>query len=573
MKRFVLTLLLGACFFTLFAQHPFNREMRGAWVATVNNIDYPSAAGLTPEQQRTEWINLLGTFKKMGLNTVVVQVRAASDALYPTTLAPWSRFLTGTEGQEPTPYYDPLQFMIETAHERGFEFHAWLNPYRATTGSDTTKLAMNHVFYKHRNWIKYYGGKYYLNPALPEVRQHIGDIVADIVSRYAVDAIHFDDYFYPYKAKDEIYNDAAEYQQYGINQGFSDVYEFRRSNVNALILYVSQRIKEANPDVQFGISPFAVWRNKSTDPIGSDTQAGIQSYDDQSADVRYWLSQGWIDYVVPQNYWHIGFTVADHAKVTDWWSKNSFGRNLYMGLAAYKVGDDKQVAWLDPNELSRQVELNRQTDFVEGVMFYNTSSLIKNKLSFRDSIENRAFGFPAIWPAHIGPYLQPAHPFWKRFGSSNHKPAIVWRTEKANDEVVPYYYAIYRSNGRNADVFSDSNLLAITPIGMQLNRFVDTTAIKGQVYTYQIVSLSRHHVAGQPSEPRTVKVGALLPWGRSTGQRAEPTKPNQTPTTDPTSTSTTKPKPAPATKKCSFFKRLFKKCTNEPAALPPPRIF
>ena len=318
------------------------RELRAVWVATVLNIDYPREGTPDAVALREQYKNLIDQFQQLGFNTVIFQVRPAADAFYPSQLVPWSRFLTGQQGRAPSDAeFDPLAFMIEETHRRGMEFHAWLNPFRATTDLDTTKLARNHVFYQHRDWMMPYGTRYYLNPGIPEVRQHLVDVVSEIVRNYDVDGIHFDDYFYPYPVSGQRLPDSLTYVRY--RGSFNDTLAWRRNNVDQLIQSLDQAIHGIKPAVAFGISPFGVWRNRDRDPRGSQSRAGVTTYDDLYADVLKWMENDWIDYIMPQLYWNIGYAPADYALLLQWWSQHVGDTHLYIGHGAYKVGNNPEV--------------------------------------------------------------------------------------------------------------------------------------------------------------------------------------------------------------------------------------
>ena len=376
---YLLLLTLTATAPTLFAQStPPTAEMRGAWIASINNIDWPSQPGLSPDRQRIEFDSLLDVLKGMGFNAVFVQVRPAGDALYPTPNAPWSKYLTGKQGLAPEPLYDPLEYMVKAAHSRRMEFHAWLNPYRATFDLDTANLAPSHPLralppQKKGQWFFRYGKRYYFNPANPLVINYLTTIVKDIVVRYDVDGIHFDDYFYPYKEAGETLND---YNDFAADpRGNTNIEDWRRSNVDRLIETCNKAIKGIKPYVRFGISPFGVWRNVEKDPVnGSETRAGITCYDDLYADVRLWLKNGWIDYVAPQLYWSIGFPPADYAKLVDWWGRNTYGRHLYIGHAAYKIANSpNDPNWNNPGELDKQFQFNRANPNVQCSTVFSTN--------------------------------------------------------------------------------------------------------------------------------------------------------------------------------------------------------
>ena len=278
-------------------------EFRGVWIATVDNIDWPLPKQYDVEEQKKEFIRQLDMHQRNGMNAVVVQVRPATDAFYPSQYEPWSQWLTGKQGRPPAPYYDPLQFMIEETHKRGFEFHAWLNPYRANFSIGKASIAPNHITRLHPEWFLSYGGKQYFDPGNKEGQQWVTTVVRDIVKRYDVDAIHMDDYFYPYRIAGKEFPDYKTFQQYGAGLDKDD---WRRSNTDSIIVALSRVIKEEKPWVKFGISPFGVWRNQDKDPLGSPTQAGQTNYDDLYADILLWTKNGWIDYVVPQLYWEMG---------------------------------------------------------------------------------------------------------------------------------------------------------------------------------------------------------------------------------------------------------------------------
>ena len=344
-------------------------EMRGVWLATVANRDWPSRPGLTAEQQRTELIAHLDTAVRDRLNTVMFQVRPTADALWPSPYEPWSQYLTGTQGVAPG--WDPLKTAVEEAHVRGLQLHAWFNPYRIANNTDLTKLVASHPARKHPDWVVAYGGKLYYNPGLPQVRAFVEDAILDAVKKYPVDGVHFDDYFYPYPVAGQTFDDDAAYDKYG--GGFADRAAWRRDNIDRLIRETAARIQQIRPGTRFGISPFGVWRNIATDPRGSDTRAGVQTYDDLCADTRKWVRENWIDYLVPQLYWNIGFAAADYAKLLPWWAEVARGTKtrLYAGEALYKAGDPAQpAAWQDPAELSRHLTLAAKYPQFGGHVFF-----------------------------------------------------------------------------------------------------------------------------------------------------------------------------------------------------------
>ncbi|MGW8888514.1 glycoside hydrolase family 10 protein [Streptomyces sp. NPDC055749] len=354
-------------------------EMRGSWVATVANIDWPSRQGLTAGEQQAQLLARLDEAVARNLNTVVFQARPTADAMWPSPFEPWSEFLSGTQGVDPG--WDPLGFAVREAHARGLQLHAWFNPYRVRNDTKAEKLAADHPVKLHPEWLVTYGGKMYYNPGIPEVRRFCIETILDAVHRYDLDAVHFDDYFYPYPAAGQEFGDEAAYQEYGGD--FTDKAAWRRNNVDLLIQELGQGIRRVRRRVQFGVSPFAIWRNSATDPQGSATAGGVETYDDLYADTRKWVREGWIDYVVPQVYWNIGFTVADYAKLVPWWADvvRGTGVNFYIGEALYKVGVTGQpAAWFDPAELSRHLTFCEDYREVRGHMYFSAKLLPQDPL-------------------------------------------------------------------------------------------------------------------------------------------------------------------------------------------------
>lgn len=372
------------------------REFRGVWVATVVNIDWPKNGKDSSQKQKEDFLNILNFYKDLNYNAVIVQVRTAGDALYASDYAPWSRFLTGEEGKPPTWEEDNLDWMIKQAHERGMEFHAWLNPYRATFDENFEVLSETHDYCTHPEWMIHYGKKNYYNPGLPEVRDRFSKVIEELVRNYDIDAVHFDDYFYPYKVAGLEFNDALAFETYGLPDQSLD--DWRRSNVDALVKNVHETIKTIKPWVQFGISPFGVWKNKATDPRGSDTNAGQTNYEDLYADPLLWMHKGWIDYIAPQVYWSMDLPVASHRKIVDWWSQNSRNTKLYIGNGAYKVRNNSDTAWEQKEELPNQFKLARKTDKVSGNILFSAKSLMNDNPDVVAYLKQKYYQLPALTP-------------------------------------------------------------------------------------------------------------------------------------------------------------------------------
>ncbi|MFD0023286.1 glycoside hydrolase family 10 protein [Streptomyces sp. NPDC058382] len=355
------------------------RELRGMWVATIANTDWPSKPGLSAAAQRAELIAYLDEAVDRRLNAVILQVRPSADALWPSPHEPWAECLTGVQGKDPG--WDPLDVAVREAHDRGLELHAWFNPYRVANHTDRSRLAASHPARLHPDWVLPYGGKLYYNPGLPEVRGFVQDAMLDAVRRYDIDAVHWDDYFYPYPVAGESFADGDAYAKHGA--GFADKASWRRANTDKLVQETAERIKAVKPGVRFGVSPFGVWRNASTDPLGSRSAAGVQTYDDLYADTRGWIKKGWIDYICPQLYWNIGFTAADYAVLLPWWNEvvRGTGVDLFIGEALYKCGDPAQpAAWQDPAELSRHVDLAAGYDQVRGHAYFSGKVVVADRI-------------------------------------------------------------------------------------------------------------------------------------------------------------------------------------------------
>lgn len=354
-------------------------EFRGMWLATVSNLDWPSQPGLPPAQQEAELLAHLDRAADRRLNVVALQVRPTADALWPSPYEPWAQYLSGEQGRDPG--WDPLGTAVREAHRRRLELHAWFNPYRVANHTDPSRLVPTHPARVHPDWVVAYGGRLYYNPGLPEVRRFVQDAMLDAVARYDLDAVHWDDYFYPYPVAGQTFADDDAYARYGA--GFPDRAAWRRDNIDKLVRETAARIKQIRHRVKFGISPFAVWRNAATDPLGSPTTAGVQTYDDLHADTRKWVREHWIDYICPQVYWNIGFQAADYAKLVPWWDAvaRGSGTQLIIGEALHKAGNPAQPApWQDPAELSRHLTLARKYPSVRGHCFFSAKDVAQDRI-------------------------------------------------------------------------------------------------------------------------------------------------------------------------------------------------
>ncbi len=475
-----------------FARAP-KREFRAAWIATVSNIDWPSKPGLPAVQQQKEFIERLDMLQRLGCNAVIVQVRPASDAFYKSDIEPWSRFLTGRQGQPPFPAYDPLEFMVEEAHKRNMELHAWFNPFRALTDAKKNPNPANHYTKKHPDWLVTHGGKGYLNPGLPEAREYVIKVIMDVVKRYDIDGVHIDDYFYPYTIPGVEFNDAAAYQKY--KQHFTNRGDWRRNNVNLFVSTLSANIRTTKPHIKFGISPFGVWRNASQDPAGSATRAGQTCYDDLCSDVTLWAEKGWIDYLAPQLYWEHKHKAAAFEVLLPWWEANRHNRHVYYGLGVYRMVDATRPPWNNTRELLWQIEDIRETAATPGYVLYSTSNFDKIRIPIADSLAKHTatFAFPPImkWKEQT----PPPPPTLKAIPSSE-GTLLKWSGTNPGGGIIRF--AVYRFvNGEKPDLENAENIIALT----QEPQFLDKNANNYERCTYVVTALDRLWNESKPSNP------------------------------------------------------------------------
>lgn len=491
-RVFALVLLVLMATYANSQNYP-KQEMRAFWIATVENIDWPSAKGLTTEQQQKEMTELLDLVKAWNMNAVVFQIRPDADALYDSKLEPWSEWLSGKQGVAPDPYYDPLAFTIAECRKRGLDVHVWLNPYRAVQNIEKSVPAPNHVANTHPEWMLTYGKKKYFDPGIPEARNHVARVVSDLVMRYDINAIHFDDYFYPYREANQEFPDQNSFAKYP-NGFFPDKKDdWRRNNVNLIIKQLHDSIKSIRPTVEFGISPFGVWKNNNTDPAGSATKAGVTNYDDLYADILLWQKEGWIDYVTPQLYWHIGKTVADYAVLTDWWSRNAFGCQLYIGQAPYLINEkSKDQSWQTSDELIKQIKLNRSYPNIGGSMFFSAKSLRNNPLGLKENLLKEMFKYPALTPPNPRiTAVQPSLPVNPKIHKKRKKIELSWENGENSRMFV-----IYKTSKRaKLDLENPANIYTVTDghsLVIQSNRITKISKFK---YAVTAISASHHESA------------------------------------------------------------------------------
>ena len=460
------------------------REFRGAWIQSVNG----QFRGMPTEKLKQNLVGQLNSLQKAGINAIIFQVRPEADALYASRLEPWSRFLTGVQGKAPEPYWDPMQFMIDECHKRGMEFHAWINPYRTKT-TLKSELAPSHVYNIHPEWFVTYGDQLYFDPALPESRRHICMVVSDIISHYDVDAIHMDDYFYPYPIKGKDFPDDASFARFG--GGFSNKADWRRSNVNVLIKKLHETIREIKPWVKFGVSPFGIYRNESSDPLGSKTK-GLQNYDDLYADVLLWAREGWIDYNIPQIYWHIGHPVADYETLVKWWARNTENRPLFIGQSVMNTVQNADPKNPSINQLPRKMALQRAYQSIGGSCQWPASAVVENAGKYRDALIAEYHKYPALPPVfdfmdnEAPAKVRKMKPVWTEDGY-----ILFWTAPKYKEEMNrAVQYVVYRFDAKEkVNIDDPSHIVAITR-----DNFYKLPYENGKTkYRYVVTVLDRLH--------------------------------------------------------------------------------
>ncbi len=466
---------------------PAKREVRAAWLPTVFRTEYCTPNGKQVLEQR------IRSLAAMGCNVIIFQIRPESDALYLSDIEPWSRFLSGTQGIAPTPEWDPLQTAMELCHQLGMELHAWINPYRAATHADQY-LASNHPYRLHPEWFVTYNNQLLYNPAMPESRRHICRVVRDIVMRYDVDAIHLDDYFYPYPVAGLPFPDEADFQRYGIPQGYTAATkrDWRRNNVNMLMRDLKNTLMATKPWVRLGISPFGIYRNKRSWSGGSET-SGLQNYDDLYADVLAWVREGLVDYIAPQIYWNAGHRAADYDVLTIWWGKlQRKHTQLYIGQDVKRTMEGRQ--------LQHKLSLSRRNS--QGNVWWPAEELLRNTGGILDSLQIRYQRYRALPHAfdhmhHQAPKPIPKlHAEWTPEGYY-----LMWEDiRNPEDPVMPYYYALYAfPKGVRVNIQDSRYLVQVSPMAYYRLPY----RFGKQKYTYVVTTLDRFW---NESKPRRIAV-------------------------------------------------------------------
>ncbi|MDR1632941.1 MAG: family 10 glycosylhydrolase [Dysgonamonadaceae bacterium] len=487
-----------------FSQNTPKCEFRGTWIQVINQSQY---ASMNPAEMKRYFVQMLDDLKAARINAVIFQVRPTADAFYNSFLEPWSQYLTGTQGKAPPGNFDPMEFLIEEAHKRNMEFHAWLNPYRIAS-SERDVLCADHVYYRYPERFIKYGKQIFFDPGIPENRKYTCSIVKDIVSRYDVDAIHMDDYFYPYPVRGEIFDDKKSFNRYAYQQGFkqNQLADWRRNNVNKLIEEIRQTINLSKPWVRFGVSPFGIYRNKKSTPDGSGSNTGgLQNYDDLYADVLLWAQKAWVDYIIPQIYWEIGHPAADYDTLIRWWSKQKINAQLYIGQDVVRTIEAPGLFDSRENQLPAKMTLERTLPGIDGNCWWSGYNLVENTQGIADSLENNYQKYPALIPAYV--HLHKKTPKdvkklkaeWTPLGYILH-----WKRNgnPANPEKAQYY-VIYRfENNEKTDLKDPSKIVCVT---RETSYILPYNEGKTK-YKYVVTSVDRFHNETKKGKSKKVKL-------------------------------------------------------------------
>ena len=453
----VKTLLFMAALLLCLAAQGQKREFRGAWIQCVNG----QFQGMGTEKMQQTLTYQLDELQKDGVNVIIFQVRPECDALYESNIEPWSRFLTGKQGVAPSPYWDPLKWMIDECHRRGMELHAWINPYRAKTKT-TKQLASNHIAVRKPMNCFSYDDLFILNPGIAENRDYICDVAKDIVTRYDVDGIHMDDYFYPYPVKGETIPDAEQFRQF--SNGIKDIGDWRRYNVNLFIEQFYKTVHGVKPWVKVGISPFGIYRNKKSSEMGSNTN-GTQNYDDLYADVLLWVNNGWLDYNVPQIYWEIGNKAADYETLIRWWSQYASKRPLIIGEDVERTVKFRDPQDQNSHQLPAKMRLHRQIPAVKGSVLWYAKAAVDNVGNYGTVLRTNYWRYPALQPSmtfiteKAPKKVTKVKPVWTADGY-----ILFWTAPKGKDwQDQAAKYVVYRfAKGERINTDDPSKVVAIT---------------------------------------------------------------------------------------------------------------
>ena len=486
LKILILVLLLQT---KLFSQESPKREMRAVWISSVDNIDWPSKPGLSDKQMKSEMITILDNLRSYNMNTVVFQIRPTADAYYKSTKEPASHWITGTQGVAPG--FDPLQLMIDEAGKRGMNVHVWLNPYRVQQDTAKSELAKTHLFFKKPELFVTYGRSRYFNPGLKETRDFVSSVVGEIVRKYDIQAIHMDDYFYPYRIEGKEFPDQKAFIKEP--RQFKDKDDWRRDNVDLIIKQIRDTIIANKPEVEFGISPFGVWRNIAKDSEGSNTLAGASNYDDLYSNILKWQKENWIDYVTPQLYWHIGFKRADFEVLAKWWAAHKYGTNVYIGHGEYKLSTKSpDPEWRTPDQIVNQIDMIRSMPLIEGSMHFTANNFLKKGDTLRKPLVEKLYKYIALTPeANRITRIKPQSPTNAVIAKSGSKLLLTWKAG-LNDKK----YVIYRFPKKNITDFNNPENIYYVTTATQL----EMPSTNFENYIYAISALSQTQTESAPIE-------------------------------------------------------------------------
>jgi uncharacterized lipoprotein YddW (UPF0748 family) len=421
------------------------REFRGVWVATVHNMDWPSRRSLSTREAQQELIRILDAARDFGLNAVILQVRPAADALYASDIEPWSDYLTGESGRAPEPFWDPLEFAVAEAHARGLELHAWFNPFRAGFAAKRAQPSASHVMRRRPDLVRRYGTHFWMDPAEPDARRQALDVISDVVRRYDIDAVHIDDYFYPYQEHDARgrliqFPDGATWQRYGVRSGMSRA-DWRRNNIDTFVEQLYNTVRAVKPHVRVGISPFGIWRSGQPASV-----RGLDAFSELFADSRKWLLNGWADYYAPQLYWRTYAPQQDYATLLAWWAaQNPHGRHIWAGNIPNNINPDATRGWRT-DEILEQVRLTRENPGATGNVYFSATSLLRDRDGLGDAFRTRLYPTPALVPA--SPWLSPGRMVKPRAVIAQNEPFSTTVVELSHDS-APARWIVHARHGRD----------------------------------------------------------------------------------------------------------------------------